>query len=224
LANIDCLGDNSSSNGYGIARDPAAGGFDILFSDVDANEYVQRFAQSAGSTGNTNRGSNIFTTNLVYLALAVDNGGHEYIDDNAGNVLKFKNTATGNATANQTFSVGASSGALAVSPIDLTLFVVVHGGGPGGVDVVNKYAPADYGGLATATAPSRGQIFFGAGANVTALATDSQGGLYVGLTNANGARVKYYPAGATTPTRNLQALNGDTNQTVTGIAVYEPGH
>lgn len=220
---IDCPGNGDPTTGYGIAKNPVVGGFDVLFVDPNTGEeYVKRFTQSNDGAGTAAYSSYLALPSTAYRHLATDRGGHDYVDDNAGNVRKYTYSATGdpNAPTAQYFSVGNTSGAMAVSPVDLTLYVVLPGAANGG-DRLAAFLPSDYTGMHGLVLPSYAYDFQ-AGSSVTALATDQNGNLYVGITTPNGARVKtfspHFAGGA--PIRNLDALPGDGATAITGLALY----
>lgn len=220
---IDCPGNNDPTTGYGIGRNPVVGGFDILFYDANTGfEYVKRYTQTAG-TGSAAYYNYLTLPSTTFRYLATDRGGHDYVDDTTGHVRKYKYSAQDPSPPTaQYFTVGTSSGALAVSPVDLTLYVVLPGAGPSGGDKIAGYDPTQYTGANGASvAPAYVQDFV-VGTTVTALATDQNGYLYVGVTTSNGARVKtfnpHFAGGA--PIRNLDALPGDPSNKITGLALY----
>lgn len=222
--NMSCPGNADPSTGYGIARNPVNGGFDVLFSDVvTGEEYVKHYTQPSDGSGIGTYSSYFALPSTAFRYLATDRGGHDYVDDTVGNVRKYTHAVTGETPATaQYFSVGSHSGAMAVSNVDLTLYVVLPGAGPAGVDELAGYTLAQYTGHPGAFITPSYVVDFDAGTTATALATDQNGYVYVGLTTSSGPRVKTFNAhlAGGTAIRNLDALPGDPATKITGISLY----
>jgi len=197
--------------GEGIAAN-TGGGYDVLFTDTTSGQDVlRRFGSDGGSTINT------LVLNFFPFILGTDRGGHDYLTA-TGLIRQYKATTTDPTVFVDTLLAGgagtAQIWAIAVSPgSDRTVYVAA---GPlaGGQNI---YAFAPDSGTPTRTIgpfPNN---------DVSAMAVDSQGSLYVGLNpivGGVGSFIRVYDSAATgkaTPTRQIYPSPAET--WIEGLAI-----
>jgi hypothetical protein len=236
LAVIDCPGDYSDSYGYGLARNPvlplatpgtpAGDAFDLLVTkDSTGAAYIKRYDEAGNALSTLTLPSPGPTT-----ALVTDKGGHPYVDDGAGNVKKYQYTsADGGSTApvaSFTMPV-ASSGVMAVSPVDNALYLVTKNNS--NQNVIEGFSFNGAGNSYTPSSPVRTIGPFNNN-NVTAMAFDSQGELYVALSSVPGGGaafgnvVRVYNLAPSTPAivRTIPNANPSNPTDITAMAISEP--
>ena len=232
LSVTDCTGSYTDEYGYAVARNPVlpsstpgvptGDAFDILASqDSTGNAYIKRYDETGAPL------STLTLPSAAYRYLTDDKGGHAYIADTAGNVAKYKFTAAdGAATAAQTTftQTTGSSGPMAVSPTDLTLYVATKNGS--GQNVIKGFA-AGGGGTYDPTSPTKTIGPFGNN-NVTALAFDNEGELYVALSSIPGGGAAfpnvvrvYNVSGTPTVVRTIPTAVPGNPTDITGLAISE---
>ena len=190
------------------------GGFDVLITDVTTNkDLVRRWSADGTSVVNT------LALDAFPLYFATDKGGHDYLDTVGGEIFSYRGSTTDPAQKVSDFSISAPNGLqqMAVAP-DKTIYVVE---GASGSEHIDAFAPGSQ--TVTRTiGPFSVQ-------SVDALAVDSQGELYVALSN-NGtvnsantpAVVRVYDAAASGKPPPLRIITVQPNTfNITGLAVYE---
>jgi len=234
---IDCPGDYSNSYGWGLTRNPllpiASPGiapgdaFDVLVTKDAAptSAFVKRYDELG----------NALSTLTVpspgpHPALASDKGAHAYVDTSAGRVRKFQYTSAdgGSTTPNADFTLPTGvAGPMAVSPVDNALYIVTTNNS--NQNVIEGFTYNGAGNTYTPNTPSRTIGPFNNN-NVTALAFDSQGELYVALSSIPGLGamfpnvVRVYNVVPNNPTvvRTIPNANPTNPSDITAIAISEP--
>ncbi len=156
------------------------------------------------------------------LWLATDNGGHDYLANNQGEIRKYKGSETNpaNDVADCTITAAGGDGPIAVAP-DKTIYIVVKSQTGGIADETIDAITGCTSGTATV---SRTIGPFG-NQYISALAVDNEGELYVAmnlLTNAPPATVRVYASfanGKPTPLRIITP-SPQTNY-IRGLAIFE---
>ena len=156
----------------GIAAN-TAGGYDVLFTDTTSNiDVVRRFGNDGAATVST------LALDFFPLDLATDRGGHDVVDTSGGRIVMYA-AATTDPTMRASDVTLASSpqlGAIAISPAaDRTVYVAA-----GALGSQSIYA------LAPGSATILRTIGPFPNNDISALAVDTQGSLYVALNSAMG--------------------------------------
>ena len=217
LAKVACSSDTVT--GLSIATNAANGGIDVLYDDTTTSTYeLARFSQSTDGAGTV--GSPTTLTIPEPVIQVTTDGGHDFVDNTAGQVAKYAHTATGSTAENLDITLpSGTSGAMAVSPVDKTLYVVEPGAGASGEIRLAGYLPTTYASNGGAPAAPDYYYDFPGATSVPAITVDDSGNVYAAIQNANNSVVKVYPPHLTS--KNTQALT-ITGGPITGLAIFQP--
>jgi len=214
---------SNDSTIVGIATNLREGGVDIVGATSSNNYFLYRATQPSdgsgalGTVGNPDPLGNPggLTVNFAGGDPG-DPGGHIYINTSDGTVYKFRANNTDGNQVVQFSTPSGSAGAMTVSPIDQTLYVVEPGAGASNTFRIVGFLPATY----HASSNPAADYSLDLGSNVTAvpaLQCDSSGNLYVALVNSSGSHVRVYSPHFS-PSGILRAL--DLPATPVALAIH----
>ena len=224
-SNVQC-NPNGPTAGYGIARN-TAGGFDLAFEDGDPNNAPAHVLRRFGSDG----AGVVSSAPLGFVPsyLAVDRGGHDFLDsyNYRGEIFLFKAANTsGIADTTTNVDLNKTLSAIAVSPgADRTIYVAQY---PDCCHVQGESIVALAPGSATPTrtiGPFVNMV-------ISAMAVDAAGELIVAMNAYNGntgAVVRVYApdannaaGGKPVPLRTIYpTVNGTPIPKIRALALYE---
>ncbi len=228
LHNYDCTEQYDNAYGYGVSANnapasastdvPLGDAFDVLYhDDAQSAQYVRHIDENGTSLG-------LLTVSAAMRAIAGNPNGLSFIDDTSGNVSKYAPDASDPSTRLTTFSTPqASSGPIVTSQNTSTVYVATTDNS--GNAVVDGFRPT------SGTYSSTPSVVVGpfANFNVTALAVDKQGLLYVGLSAiyghgaAQANTVKVYDVSTASPTvvRAIALPVPGNPSDITGLAIAQ---
>jgi hypothetical protein len=211
----------SDSVAGGVARN-AQGGFDLLYNTPNGS-LMKRYSNTAGSLASTVDFSSAGLTEN-FLATPYAHYAKDIVTTTDGSIRKYAGITT-DPTAHLTdCTVSAPNGSGAVTVArDATIYVVVYGGSyetnPSIEAVTGCGNDGSAGTVSRTIGPFRSNTIY-------ALATDSQGQLYVALSPSEGtAFIRVYASdanGKQPPLRTIVPTNPSVSN-IYALAVYEPG-